>query len=68
MSFSGPTSELATVQEEEETRVGANAPISKSKKNLACFFYSTHLFTSIIITSSNLRVYVYNSVKKFDSI
>ena len=32
MSFAGPTPELATVQEEEETRVGANAPISKSKK------------------------------------
>ena len=32
MSFSGPTPELATVQEEEKTRAGANAPISKSKK------------------------------------
>ena len=32
MSFSGPTPELAIVQEEEETRVGANVLISKSKK------------------------------------
>ena len=32
MSFAGPTPELATAQEEEETRADANAPISKSKK------------------------------------
>ena len=32
MSFSGPIPELETVQEEEETRSGANAPFKRSKK------------------------------------
>ena len=32
MSFYGPIPELETVQEEEETRSGANAPPKRSKK------------------------------------
>ena len=32
MSFYGPIPELETVQEEEETRSGANAPLKRSKK------------------------------------
>ena len=32
MSFYGPIPELETVQEEEETRSDANAPLKRSKK------------------------------------